>query len=214
MITKAKTKKIFDKLRRFYGKIDPGLSYSSIYELTISVVLSAQTTDKQVNSVTPAFFKRFPDFNRLSVAGIREVESMIKSVGLYKTKAKNIIKLSKIVVMENNSVLPDFIEGLLKLPGIGRKSANVILAMGFGIPAFPVDTHILRLANRIGYIKSSDPFKVEKVLTKCIREENWIESHLLLIKHGRVICTARTPSCAECPINSLCDYVNTLSNIS
>jgi endonuclease III len=214
MITRAKTKKILDKLQRFYGEINPGLSYSGLYELTIAVVLSAQTTDKQVNSVTPVLFKRFPDFIRLSLAGIREVETIIKSVGLYKTKAKNIIKLSNKVVTEYNNVLPNYFEGLLKLPGIGRKSANVILSMGFGIPAFPVDTHILRIANRIGYIKSSDPFKVEKALMKCIPEENWIESHLLFIRHGRVICMARKPHCHECPIKKLCDYANILSNIS
>jgi endonuclease-3 len=214
MMTKAKAKKIFLKLRQFYGKASPGLSYSGIYELTIAVVLSAQTTDKQVNSVTPQLFKKYPDFKSLSQAGILAVESLIKSVGLYKTKANNIISLSSKVVKEYNNTVPDNIGGLLELPGIGRKSANVILSMGFGIPAFPVDTHILRIANRIGFIKSSDPFRVEEAITKCIPEENWIESHLLFIKHGRSICTARKPSCPVCPVNSLCGSANILSNIS
>jgi endonuclease III len=214
MITKKKSKKIIEKLRNYYGKTIPGLSYSNLYELTVAVVLSAQTTDKQVNSVTPSLFKKFPDFKKLSGAGIQEIESIIKSVGLYKTKAKNIINLSKKIVIEYNNVLSNNIEELLKLPGIGRKSANVILSMGFKIPAFPVDTHILRIANRIGYIKSSDPFEVEKVLTNCIPEEDWIESHLLFIKHGRVVCMARKPLCRRCPINKLCDYANILSNIS
>ncbi len=214
MITKAKAKKIFEKLRRFYGKIIPGLSYSGIYELTIAVVLSAQTTDKQVNSVTPILFNKYPDFKSLSKAGIREVEPIIKSVGLYKTKAKNIVRLSGKVVTEFNNILPNNIEGLLTLPGVGRKSANVILSMGFGIPAFPVDTHILRIANRIGFIKSSDPYGVEKAVTGCVPEENWIELHLLFIKHGRSICTARRPGCSRCPVNELCPSANTLSNIS
>ncbi|MBN2401125.1 MAG: endonuclease III [Spirochaetes bacterium] len=213
-MTKLRAKKIFGILREYYGKINSQLSYSNLYELTIAVVLSAQTTDKQVNSVTPSLFRNFPDFKKLSEAEIREVESIIKSVGLYKTKAKNIINLSKMIVAGYNNILPNKIEELLKLPGIGRKSANVILSMGFSIPAFPVDTHILRIANRIGYIKSAEPDKVEKILTEYIPEESWIESHLLFIKHGRVLCTARKPLCSKCPVNQLCDFVNILSNIS
>jgi endonuclease III len=214
MITRAKAKKILEKLLRFYGKISPGLSYSGIHDLAIAVVLSAQTTDKQVNSVTPELFKRFPDFKSLSKADLSEVESVIKSVGLYKTKAKHIIKLSGKVVTEYNNILPNNIEELLKLPGIGRKSANVILSMGFGIPAFPVDTHILRIVNRLGFIKTSDPFKAEKAVTGCIPRDKWIETHLLFIKHGRTICRAGKPACTECPINKLCEYANILSNIS
>jgi endonuclease-3 len=208
MMTKAKAKKIFEKLQHYYGKTNAELSYSSLYELTIAVVLSAQTTDKQVNSVTPALFNKFPDFQKLSGAGIREVKSIIKSVGLYKTKAKNIINLSKKIVIECNNILPNKIEELLKLPGIGRKSANVILSIGFKIPAFPVDTHILRIANRIGYIESSDPFKVEKAITNFLSKDYWTDSHLLFIKHGRVTCMARKPLCLQCPINKLCDYAN------
>jgi endonuclease III len=208
MMTKVKAKKIFEKLRQYYGKTNTELSYSSLYELTIAVVLSAQTTDKQVNSVTPSLFNNFPDFKTLSGACIREVESIIRSVGLYKTKAKNIINLSKKIVLEYNNVLPNQIEELLKLPGIGRKSANVILSIGFKIPAFPVDTHILRIANRIGYIKSSDPYKVEKAFTNCLSKKYWTVSHLLFIKHGRVTCMARKPLCLKCPINKLCDYAN------
>ena len=218
MITTAKARNIFNKLQQYYGTVDSMLTYTSLFELTIAVVLSAQTTDNRVNSITPVLFKKFPDFTKLAEAGILEVESIIKSVGLYKTKAKNIVNLSKIIVAEHNCIVPDEIEELLKLPGIGRKSANVILSMGYKIPAFPVDTHILRIANRIGYVKSNDPFKVEKALTDTIPKKYWIESHLLFIRHGRTLCVARKPQCIKCPVKKLCEYaaifVSTSNNIS
>ena len=214
MISKPKARNIFHKLRQYYGGVNSMLSYTNLYELTIAVVLSAQTTDNRVNSVTPILFKRFPDFKKLALAGIREVESIIKSVGLYKTKAKNIVNLSRNIVAQHNCIVPDKIEELLKLPGIGRKSANVILSMGYKIPAFPVDTHVLRIANRIGYVKSDDPFKTEKALTKAIPEEDWIESHLLFIRHGRTLCVARKPLCSKCPIDKLCDYAIVFASTS
>ncbi len=207
-MTSARSKKIINNLRKYYGKINPGLSYSGTYELTISVVLSAQTTDRQVNSVTPALFNRYPDFKSLSKAKLNDVESLIRSVGLYKTKAKNIIDLSKDVVSKYNNVLPEEFNELIKLPGVGRKSANVILSMGFHKPALAVDTHILRLANRIGYINSRNPLEVERSLMHYIDKKDWIEAHLLIIKHGRTICMARKPLCGDCPLNRLCDYVN------
>jgi len=206
-MTKVKSGKIIQKLRQYYGKTAADLSYANIYQLAIAVVLSAQTTDKQVNLVTKSLFKKYPDFQKLAKAKIHEVELIIKSVGLYKTKARNIINLSKEVALKYKNILPDDFDELIKLPGVGRKSANVILAMGFDKPAFPVDTHILRIANRVGYIQSPDPFKVEKILSHFIPKEDWKDAHLLFIKHGRKICTARKPYCMECPIAKYCDYV-------
>jgi endonuclease III len=205
-MTKIKSGKIIKKLKEYYGMVNADLSYSNIFQLTIAVVLSAQTTDKQVNSVTPALFIKFPGFNSLSGAGIKEVEEIIKSVGLYRTKAKNIINLSKEVAEKYKNILPDEFNDLVKLPGIGRKSANVILSMGFGKAAFPVDTHIIRIANRLGFIKSNDPYKVEQILTQYLQRDDWRQAHLLLIKHGRIICKARKPLCSECPLNKLCDF--------
>ena len=207
-MTKEKSKIIIKKLKQYYGKIGTELSFSGIYELAISVVLSAQTTDRQVNSVTPALFRKYPGFKNLSHASIHDVESIIKSVGLYKTKAKNIINLSKEVVNKYNNILPDVFNELIKLPGIGRKSANVILSMGYKKAAFAVDTHILRVANRIGYIKTSDPFKVEKALMHYIPRRDWIKVHLIIIKHGRNLCSARKPLCSGCPVKELCDFAN------
>jgi endonuclease III len=208
-MTKIKSKKIFGKLKGYYGNVEADLSYSGIFELAIAVVLSAQTTDKQVNSVTPVLFKKFPGFAELSGANLQEVKTIIKSVGLYKTKAKNIINLSKEVVKKYNNTLPDEFEELITLPGIGRKSANVILAMGYGKAAFPVDTHIIRIANRLGFIKTVDPYKVEMILTQYIEQKDWKQAHLLLIRHGRKICNAKKPLCPECPVRDLCDFLKT-----
>ncbi len=205
-MTNIKSGKIIERLKKYHGKADTELSYSNIFELAIAVVLSAQTTDKQVNSVTKELFNKYTDFKSLSRAQVHKVETIIKSVGLYKTKAKNIINLSKQITQKYNNVLPDEFDELIKLPGIGRKSANVILSMGFQKAAFPVDTHILRIANRLGYIKSNDPYKVEKALTNYIIQDDWRQAHLLFIKHGRKICKARKPLCFECPLNKLCDF--------
>ena len=205
-MTKAKSKKILEKLIEYYGVTKSDLSFSGIYELTIAVVLSAQTTDKQVNSVTPVLFKSYPGFKNLASASINDVESIIRGVGLYKTKARNIIELSKVIIDEYKNKVPDNMEELIKLPGVGRKSANVILSIGYNKPAIAVDTHILRISNRIGYVKSDDPFKVEMALMSFIPMEDWIKAHLLIIKHGRNICSARKPLCLKCPINKLCNF--------
>ncbi|MFH0976830.1 MAG: endonuclease III [Spirochaetota bacterium] len=206
-MTRIKSKKIISKLKQYYGNIkSSSLHYSNIYQLVVSVVLSAQTTDKQVNSVTSILFNKYTDFYSLSEAAVSDIELVIKSVGLYKTKARNINNLSKIIVNEYNNIVPDELNKLISLPGIGRKSANVILSMGFNKPALPVDTHILRIANRIGYVNSSDPYKAEIALMNNIPEENWIESHLLFIKHGRELCKAKKPLCLICPVSKLCNY--------
>lgn len=196
--------KIIKKLAQFYSDVRPGLEYSNLYELTISVVLSAQTTDKQVNSATPALFRQYPDFESLSKAGLRDVEKKIRSTGFYKNKSKNIIALSKFVNEKYNGILPGTIEDLVKLPGVGRKSANVILSAGFNIPAFAVDTHIIRISNRLGYVNSKNPIIVEKEMTSMIDKSRWSMAHLLLIRHGRETCKARKPLCFQCPISELC----------
>ena len=205
-MTKTRAVKIIEKLAKYYGVVKADLSFLSLYELTIAVVLSAQTTDKQVNSVTPVLFKKYPGFKNLANAKVNDVETVIRGVGLYNTKARNIIKLSKMVVDKYNTKLPDNMEELIKLPGVGRKSANVILSIGYKKPAIAVDTHVLRIANRIGFIDSPDPVKVEMVLMSFIPRKDWIKAHLLLIKHGRNICSARKPNCPDCPVKKLCDF--------
>lgn len=205
-MTKDISRSILHYLKKEYGNPATELRFVNLYELAVSVILSAQTTDKQVNAVTPELFKRYPSFADLSQAHQKEVASLIRSTGFYQNKAKNIINLAKKVTGELNGRLPNTLEELVRLPGIGRKSANVILAVGFHKPALAVDTHVLRVANRIGYIRSSIPFEVEKALTSFIPREEWSTAHLLFIKHGRMTCKARNPRCAECAIISLCDF--------
>jgi endonuclease-3 len=205
-MTKNRSNKIIKNLKKFYGNPDTELFFVNTYELAISVILSAQTTDKQVNSVTPALFRKYPDFKSLSGADSSEVESIIYSTGFYKNKAKNIINLAKEVTDKYQGKLPDTLEELIELPGIGRKSANVILSVGFNKPALAVDTHILRISNRVGYSNTDDPYKAEMLLTSFIPVGEWKKAHLILIKHGRTICKARHPLCSECPITSLCGF--------
>lgn len=204
------SKKIIEHLLKYYGYVKPDLRYKNLFQITIAVVLSAQTTDRQVNSVTPVLFNRYPDFFKLSQADIADIEVIVKSTGFYKNKAGNIVNLSKKIVQLYNGKLPNRFEELITLPGIGRKSANVILSNGFKIPALAVDTHVIRIANRLGYINSTNPLHIEKALTSIIPEKNWIMTHLLFIKHGRKICKARNPFCSKCPINNLCVSVNNI----
>jgi len=205
-VNKKKAEKIVQGLNAYYGDALPGLAFKDIYQLTIAVVLSAQTTDRQVNAVTGALFAKYPDFKSLGEAPLPQIEELIKSAGFYHTKAKNIIALSTAVNERFDGIIPSDLDNLTSLPGIGRKSANVILSIGFGIPALAVDTHVGRIANRLGFVSSDDPFKVEKSLTSVIPPDKWTMTHLLFITHGRKICTARKPSCKQCPIKKLCAW--------
>jgi endonuclease-3 len=205
-MTLARSRKILLKLREYYGKPSAALRYRGIYQLAVSVVLSAQTTDSQVNAVTPGLFAAYPDFASLARASRAGVEKIIRSTGFYHHKAKNIIALAGTVMRKHEGEVPRTREELMELPGIGRKSANVILAMGFGVPAFAVDTHVYRVARRIGYTGSSRLLDVEEGLMRFIPDKDWIEGHLLFILHGRKVCRARNPLCPECPVNSLCDF--------
>lgn len=191
-------------LENYYSDVKPDLRYGNRYQLTVAVVLSAQTTDRQVNSVTGELFKKYPGFEQLARAKLPKVEKIIHSVGFFRTKAKNIIAMAKLVIDRHAGKLPGTRDELTALPGIGRKSANVILSMGFGVPAFAVDTHILRIAIRLGYAAVRDPRAVEEAFTALIPEEKWALSHLLLIRHGRATCRARNPLCGSCPVSACC----------
>ncbi len=207
-MTQDRSSIIIDILRKTYGQVEPGLLYKNLYQLVVSVVLSAQTTDKQVNTVTPVLFEQYPDFYSLAGAAITDIEAIIISTGFYRNKAKNIVMLSDIIASKFNGMVPDSIEDLTTLPGVGRKSAQVIRAFGFGIPAIPVDTHVMRVSKRLGYTSATNPVEVERALSLMISEEFWIESHVLFITHGRNICLSRKPLCDRCPIYRYCDFVN------
>ncbi len=205
-MTPGRSARVVAALAAHYGRPEPALEYGNPYQLAVAVVLSAQTTDRQVNSVTPRLFERYPDFASLAAAQSGDIEKIIRSVGFFHTKARNIRELARRVAELYNGTLPSAREELMELPGVGRKSANVILAMGFGIPAFAVDTHVLRVSNRIGYARSESPDAVESCLTAVIPPEDWIAGHLLFISHGRAICRARGPLCDRCPVSALCDF--------
>lgn len=180
------------------------LNYNNVFELTISTILSAQTTDISVNKVTPLLFSRYPDAASLYKAEYDDICLIIKSIGLYKAKAKNIINLSKVLIEKYQGIIPSKMEELVLLPGIGRKTANVILSEGFGVPALAVDTHVLRVANRLRLVSSLNPSIVESELKNLFPKELWRDSHLKLLFFGRYFCKAKNPNCLECPFKNIC----------
>lgn len=195
---------IFDKLMDQYGKISTALEYGDKFQLLIAVVLSAQTTDKQVNRVTKKLFSLYPDAKRLAQAPVADVEDLIKSLGLYRRKSHAIIECARMVEDIHKGQVPCDRGLLMAMPGVGRKSASVILAIACNKPAFPVDTHVLRLANRLGLSDGKNPFMVEKDLKKIVPRTHWLDYHLLLINHGRRICKAQNPQCGICFLQAHC----------
>lgn len=195
---------IIDLLAKTYPDARCDLNYKNPFELLIATILSAQTTDLKVNQVTTGLFHRFPTPQKMLELTSYELENMIKSIGLFRTKAKNILKTCKLLVEKYDGTVPNKIEELIQLPGVGRKTASVVLANSFGIPAFPVDTHVLRVSNRLGLTKATDPLKVEKDLTILFPKEYWIDTHHRLIYHGRRLCSARRPQCHVCPLAICC----------
>jgi endonuclease-3 len=180
------------------------LSFESPFQLLIATILSAQTTDKMVNLVTPKLFALYPTAFDLGAANPADVEVVIKPTGFYHVKARRIIAASRNLVELFGGVVPATMEDLLKIPGIGRKTANVILGAGFDVPGFAVDTHVIRLTNRIKLVSSRDPAKIERQVTAMVPPEEWTGLSLRLILHGRRICIARRPRCEECVLNDFC----------
>lgn len=181
------------------------LFYSKDYELVIAVMLSAQTTDKSVNAVTPILFNKYPSLEDLNNAPLEDIEEILKPIGLYKNKAKNLKGIVKDLLERFNGKVPSDKDELMTLPGVGNKTAGVIRAEIFQIPDLPVDTHILRISKRLNLAKKEDePIDVERKLKKLIPEERWIKSHHQLIHFGRYFCTARNPQCENCKISDMC----------
>lgn len=200
--------KILRELKACYPGVKSALKFSNPFELLIATILSAQTTDKQVNKVTLDLFKKYPNAYALSKLSAEELEPKIKSIGLYKNKSKNIIATSKILVEKYQGQVPTTREELITLPGVGRKTANVVLSNAFNIPAIAVDTHVQRVANRLGLAESNNPLKTEEQLMQVIPSEDWSDAHHWLIWHGRLICKARKPECEKCKLNAVCEYNN------
>ena len=199
---------LLDYLDELFPHASCELFYTKDYELVIAVMLSAQTTDKSVNAVTTALFNKYKSLDELNAASLKDIEEILKPIGLYKNKAKNLKGIVKDLIVKFNYVVPSDKDLLQTLPGVGNKTAGVIRAEIFKIPDLPVDTHILRISKRLNLAKKDDePIDVERKLKKIIPEERWIKSHHQLIHFGRYFCTARSPKCAECKIKDSCNYL-------
>ena len=208
MLTEDKVKEVLDILEKTYPDAECALHHKNVFQLIVAVALSAQTTDKSVNQVTPALFEKYPDAESLAAADVSEVSEYIKRIGMYKTKAKNIVGMARKLVSDYGGKVPEDYDALVSLPGVGRKTANVVLSVGFGQQRIAVDTHVFRVANRIGLVHEKDVLKTELSLMDRIPEERWSRTHHSLIFHGRQCCDARKPKCDDCPINTFCEYIN------
>ena len=203
--TKSRAADILKLLRITYPDAHCELDHEGAFQLLIATILSAQCTDVRVNMVTPALFKKYPDAQRLSAAKQEDVEELIRSTGFFRNKAKNLIAAAKALVKNDDGEVPQDLEALTHLPGVGRKTANVVLGNAYGIEAgVVVDTHVARLSKRLGLTKHTDPVKIEKDLMKVIPQDAWTLWSHLLIWHGRRRCTARKPDCPNCELRPLC----------
>ncbi len=197
---------VIDWFRKNMPSVRSELNYSNAYQLLTAVILSAQCTDKRVNMVTPALFEKYPDPVSLASASEKEIFTLIKSVSFPNNKASHLSGMARMLVSDFNSEVPSSVEELQKLPGVGRKTANVVASIIFGAPVIAVDTHVFRVSRRLGLSDGDTVEKVEKDLTDNIPEEYRAVSHHWLILHGRYVCTARKPKCDKCGISEFCDY--------
>ena len=206
MKTSVRTEKIRKILRARYSDVRTQLNYENPFELLVATILSAQCTDKQVNIVTKALFKKLKTPYDFADASAEIVEQLIQPTGYFRNKAKNIINCSKAIIEKFNGEVPASLEELTGLPGVGRKTANVVLGAAFGIPGIVVDTHVSRIAQRLDFSDNKDPVRIEFDLMEIIPKKEWNDFCLHLIYFGREICKARNPLCPDCPITKLCDY--------
>ena len=203
---KQKTKKILEILKEEYPDARCELNHDTPFQLLVATILSAQTTDKKVNQVTETLFKDYPDLDSFLTLTNDELENRIKEIGLYRSKARNIITMCNQLKEKFNGKVPNTMEELTSLAGAGRKTANVVLSNAFNVPSIAVDTHVFRVSNRIGIVHTATPEKTEFKLMEVIPRNRWSHSHHVLIFHGRRMCKARKPECGECPIKRDCDY--------
>ncbi|MCC5643961.1 endonuclease III [Nostoc sp. CHAB 5824] len=206
---KQRAIEILARLKRLYPDATCSLNYSTPVQLLVATILSAQCTDERVNKVTPTLFARFPDAASLAIADLVELENLVRSTGFYRNKAKNIQAACRMIVTEFNSVVPNQMEQLLKLPGVARKTANVVLGHAYGINVgVTVDTHVKRLSERLGLTEAKDPVRIEQDLMGLLPQADWENWSIRLIYHGRAICKARSPACIACELADLCPAAN------
>ncbi len=201
---KVRAKAIYRQLTKSYPNVRCELDYNSAFQLLVATVLSAQCTDKRVNLTTPALFKKYPNPKKMAKADLKDIQRLVKSTGFFRAKAKNIKALSNKIMEDFDGDVPSNLEDLITLPGVGRKTANVVLGHAFGIPGITVDTHFGRLSRRFGWSKQSDPVKVEFEVGELIAEKEWTNLSQRMIWHGRRVCHSRKPACGACPIAKLC----------
>lgn len=206
MLRKSKREAILKILEDTYSGTKTALNYNSPFELLIAVILSAQCTDERVNKITARLFPKFNTPEKMGALSQEEMEEQIRDCGLYHAKAKNILATCHMLVQEFDSKIPDNITTLMKLPGVGKKTANVVASIIYNVPAIAVDTHVFRVSHRLGLAKGADPLATEKELQKIIPMEKWSDAHHWFIWHGRKICKARNPLCTECAVLAECPY--------
>ncbi len=199
--------KIFTELDRAYPDVKTFLEHDSIFQLVVAVILSAQCTDERVNIVTRNLFSKYNTPEDFADCSLSELEDIIRGVGLFRAKASNLKKMAAIIRDEYHNEVPNSWEDLIKLPGVGRKTANVILAVGFGLPGLGVDTHVHRVSNRLGLVRTKSPYKTELELKMIYAQKHWGKLHHLLIYHGRQVCTSRKPKCDNCILYKHCERV-------
>ena len=207
MTLKNKFKYIIEYFEKNMLVAESELNFENPYQLIVAVILSAQCTDKRVNMTTPALFERYPDAEALSKATVEDIYELIKSISYPNNKSKNLLGMAKVLVSEFNGVVPDDVDKLQILPGVGRKTANVVASVAFNKPAMAVDTHVFRVSARIGLTKNAkNPLETERQLVRYIPESVIPKAHHWLILHGRYVCKARKPECEKCGINTICEY--------
>jgi endonuclease-3 len=201
---KVRAKVIYRQLSKSYPNVRCELDYKNAFQLLVATVLSAQCTDKRVNQTTPALFKKYPNPQKMAKADLRDIQNLVKSTGFFRAKAKNIKGLSNKIMEEFDGKVPSNLEDLIILPGVGRKTANVVLGHAFGIPGITVDTHFGRLSRRFGWSKQNNPVKVEFEVGELIPQKEWTNLSQRMIWHGRRVCHSRKPACGACALAKLC----------
>jgi endonuclease-3 len=204
--TQSNAKKVLDKLEKAHPDARIYLNFRSPIELLLATILSAQCTDEKVNQVMPKVWESFPTVSDIARADIAKLEQVVRPTGFFRQKARRLKEVSRAIVEDYGGNVPESLDELTRLPGIGRKTANVVLSNAFGQPGIAVDTHVERVSQRIGLAHSKEPDKIEKELCAIIPRERWTRATHLIGTHGRRICTARKPRCEECPVSTLCDY--------
>nr|WP_122013448.1 endonuclease III [Maliibacterium massiliense] len=210
MLDKQQIANVLEKLSAAYPDAKPGLHFQNAFQLLIATILSAQCTDVRVNKVTPALFAAYPTPEAMAACPLQELEAYIRTCGMYHTKAKHILQTCQAIVSDFGGKVPETMEQLQKLPGVGRKTANVVLSNAFGVPAIAVDTHVFRVANRIGLAAAKNVEKTEQQLMENIPRDTWSIAHHWLIWHGRRVCSAQKPKCELCPLQAECAHFQKL----